>query len=321
MVGVSSLPIKCSGTLRVRVSTHMDHELLLRLLVEQGWVESPDLERLLADYEAGDKELFEFLEASGVGAKEDVLQAIAEARGLDVVDLKSAQFPPGLLDSIPEDLIRIYRCIPVQDSTDLLKVCLADPLDNVAIDELRNLLGRPIQVLIADPDLVEDLVAKRLSDHPHRAESLVGAESALVAASIGDHAPIQEPTAASNGRRGGWFYAAALLAVAATATSAIYLQQRGTLKTANTLIEQFEDLQEQKDLEQLATQRLASDLGDRLAEIERDLDRVSADAIRIAQLEAEIRRLEGRLQALGDIVPYEATEVGERDIKSTPTDE
>lgn len=281
----------------------MDPEALLRLLVGQGWVDPADFQRLLEDYETANQELFDFLEASGVGSKDDVLKAVAESLGLETVDLKSVEFPRGLLECVPEDLSRIYRCVPIEDSADCLKLCLSDPLDDTAVSELRNHLARPIEVVIADPDVVEELVVKRLSGRFDTRSAFIGADNGTASGSVGSQELIHESPPQPVGASAGWFYAGALLALAAAATSAIYLQQRGTVKTTNFLVEKFGSLQEQADLEQLATERLTDELGGRLAEIERDLDGVSADAIRIAQLEAELRRLEGRLQALWQIIP------------------
>jgi hypothetical protein len=136
-------------------------------------------------------------------------------------------------------------------------------------------------------------------------------------ASTGTGEPAREPSPAPRSSSGGWLYASALLALAAAVTSATYLKQRDTLKTASALVGEFESLQEQTDLEQLATERITIELGQRLEEIERGLDRVSADAIRIAQVETELRRLEGRLQTFEEIVPGSDIETPQADPQAS----
>jgi hypothetical protein len=297
----------------------MDPEALIRLLAQSGWVEPEDSDRLLEDYESGAvrEGLFDFLEASGVGSKQEVLRVVAEARGVEFVDLNDVEFPSRLLDSVPQDLRRIYRCIPIYDSTDSLKICLSDPLDDVAVDELRNLLGRRVDIAIADPDLVDALLERSLSGPMEQTSTITAPSTDLLTASTGTGEPAREPSPAPRSSSGGWLYASALLALAAAVTSATYLKQRDTLKTASALVGEFESLQEQTDLEQLATERITIELGQRLEEIERGLDRVSADAIRIAQVATELRRLEGRLQTFEEIVPGSDIETPQADPQAS----
>ncbi len=297
----------------------MDPEALIRLLAQSGWVEPEDSDRLLEDYESGAvrEGLFDFLEASGVGSKQEVLRVVAEARGVEFVDLNDVEFPSRLLDSVPQDLRRIYRCIPIYDSTDSLKICLSDPLDDVAVDELRNLLGRRVDIAIADPDLVDALLERSSSGPMEQTSTITAPSTDLLTASTGTGEPAREPSPAPRSSSGGWLYASALLALAAAVTSATYLKQRDTLKTASALVGEFESLQEQTDLEQLATERITIELGQRLEEIERGLDRVSADAIRIAQVATELRRLEGRLQTFEEIVPGSDIETPQADPQAS----
>lgn len=297
----------------------MDPEALIRLLAQSGWVEPEDSDRLLEDYESGAvrEGLFDFLEASGVGSKQEVLRVVAEARGVEFVDLNDVEFPSRLLDSVPQDLRRIYRCIPIYDSTDSLKICLSDPLDDVAVDELRNLLGRRVDIAIADPDLVDALLERSLSGPMEQTSTITAPSTDLLTASTGTGEPAREPSPAPRSSSGEWLYASALLALAAAVTSATYLKQRDTLKTASALVGEFESLQEQTDLEQLATERITIELGQRLEEIERGLDRVLADAIRIAQVETELRRLEGRLQTFEEIVPGSDIETPQADPQAS----
>jgi hypothetical protein len=298
----------------------MDPEALLNLLAEQRWIEVEDAERLLHEYEEQSADLFDFLEASGVGAKVDILGVAAEARGTEFVDLDKVEFPPKLFDSVPVDVVRIYRCVPIHDSKELLKVCLADPLDDAAAEELAAVLGRSIKVVVADPLLVEELVESKIRGTLSSAPSVGAIKTAPVAASMGTAEVLQEDTGPTGAPSYAWLYVWALLAFAAAGTSAVYLHQRGTLAAANELIAEFDTLQEQRDLENLALERRAYELEQKLEKFDTELDRSSADAIRIAQLETELRRLEGRLQTLLEILPEDANLRAPASDTQTPAD-
>lgn len=298
----------------------MDPEALLNLLAEQHWIEKEDAERLLHEYETQSVELFDFLEASGVGSKIEILQVAAEARGAEFVGLDKVEFPPKLFDSVPLDVVRIYRCVPIHDSKEQLKVCLADPLDDLAAEELATILGRPIKVVVADPLLVEDLVERRVRGTLSFAPSVEVIKTAPVAASMGTVELLQEDSRTVGAPSNTWLYAWALLAFAAAATSAVYLHQRGTLTAANKLITEFDMLQEQRDLANLALDRRAYDLEQMLEKFDTELDRASADTVRIAQLDAELRRLEGRLQTLAEILPEDANSRNPVSFPQPPAD-
>jgi hypothetical protein len=283
----------------------MDPEALLRLLIEQECIEPKDFDRLLEDYESGDRELFDFLEASGVGSKEEVLKIIAEAHGAEMVDLKTVEFPPRLFDTIPGDLLRIYRCIPIYDSIDLLKICLVDPLDTVAVGELRTLLGRPIEVVIADPDVVDALLQERLLKGS--SFSSVSNKTAPVAASLGAK-PDTQPNTLEQGRGGGTrMVGLALLAASASAAAALYLGQQYSAQAAKTLLEEFETFRETHRLSRLAWAQDVRDLEREIEQLATLLTRSEVDAIKLGQLEVGMQRLEGKLESLNEIKPSRAS--------------
>ena len=136
----------------------MDSHALIELLAQNGLIQGAEVARLaeIADEESAD--LFTALEAAGCGGKDEILKSIAEFKELDFLDLRDATIPPQLLKELPPDVMRIYRCFPTFVSVDLCKVCMVDPLDDVARSELSRLLGKSVEVVVADPELVEAMV-------------------------------------------------------------------------------------------------------------------------------------------------------------------
>ena len=296
----------------------MDPEALLKLLAERHWIEREDAERLLLEFEEQQEDLFVFLEASGVGSKLEILGTVAEALGSEFIDLRKAEFPPKLFDCIPPDLVRIYRCVPVHDSEEVLKLCLSDPLDDAAVWELATLLSRRISVLVADPSAVDELVERKLGGTLNSSPLVEAVKTAPVAASLGTSELPGQVDQTIQPATYSWLYAWGLLAFTAAATSAVYLHQRGTLKAASELIGEFDAVQEQRHVENLALDRRAYELEQQLERFDGELDRASADAVRLAQLEAELRRLEGRFQTLLEILPEAAKSQESDEPSQTP---
>jgi hypothetical protein len=276
----------------------MDPEALFRLLLDEGWVEAADLERLLEDFEAGSLDLFDFLEASGVGAKQDILRMIATAHGWESVDFGNFQFSHDLNKSISEDLMRIYRCVPIHDSPDVLKVCFVDPLDDVAIDELRKLLGRRIEVVIADPHDIEERVRAIVDDASF---DFSPAGTALEGASEGGDQTAQVDDSRRSYGRGIRMATLAMLAASAAAVTFMHMRQRHSSQAVKVVLEEFEAYKEDHRSSQLTWERQARDLKLELDRLGNLLKRGEAEATKFAQLEAGIQRLEGKLESLTEI--------------------
>jgi hypothetical protein len=279
----------------------MDPERFLQILTEQKWLGMEEAERLLQEYDDQPGDFFGFLEASGLGSKEELLRAVAEAHGTDYVDLGQSEFPPQLFNSVPADLVRIYRCVPIHDSSEVLKVCLVDPLDDVAVNELRNLLGRPIEVVLADPDAVEALVQERLltgSLFPS-----VPGRTAPVVASLGVK-PDTQPDVLEQGRGSGIrMVGLAFLSASAAAAAALYLGQQYSAQAAKTLLGEFESYQETHRLSRLTWEQDVRDLEMEIHKLRTLLERSEVDAIKLGQLEVGMQRLEGKFEGLSAIKP------------------
>lgn len=276
----------------------MDPEALFRLLLDEGWVEAADLERLLEDYESGNQDLFDFLEASGVGSKHDVLRAVAAAHGWDSVDIGEFEFLPDLSKSISRDLIRIYRCLPIHDSPDVLKVCFVDPLDDVAIDELQKILDRRIEVVIADPHEVEARV-QAIVDGSSLDSSTIGVAPFGAFEVASNTAQVQVPQL-SHGR-GIRMIALSLLAAAAVAVASLHVRQEHSAQAVKVVLKDIEAFEEAHALSRKSWEQEVRDIELELEKMGSLLKRNETEAAKLAQLEAGIQRLEGKLEGLSEI--------------------
>jgi hypothetical protein len=223
---------------------------------------------------------------------------IATAHGWESVDFGNFQFSHDLNKSISEDLMRIYRCVPIHDSPDVLKVCFVDPLDDVAIDELRKLLGRRIEVVIADPHDIEERVRAIVDDASF---DFSPAGTALEGASEGGDQTAQVDDSRRSHGRGSRMAALAMLAASAAAVTFMHMRQRHSSQAVKVVLEEFEAYKEDHRSSQLTWERQARDLKLELDRLGNLLKRGEAEATKFAQLEAGIQRLEGKLESLTEI--------------------
>jgi len=279
----------------------MDPHAVIDLLAENGLLESEDARRLsaIADIESAD--IFEALEAAGCGNRTEVLRSIAELKELEFLDLRSAVLPPQLLQELPRDLMRIYKCFPVFVSVDLCKVCMVDPLDGAACSELSRLITKPVRPVVADPDLVEETLEHALGESSDEASPLGDPPTALVAASLGTADPPHVLPLENDSREPRWVWVFSLLAVAVVAVAALYLGQKRSSAAAIQLMADLEAHKRDSGFSTLSAEKEMREIELELRKLRELLEKNEVDAISLQQLEAGVQKLEGKIESIADI--------------------
>ncbi|HZL41916.1 MAG TPA: ATPase, T2SS/T4P/T4SS family [Verrucomicrobiae bacterium] len=133
---------------------------LLSLVKEQGLIDDLQYEEVSAEHKRSGTQAMQILQDFGIMDLDSILQAISNYMGVEVISLKDRDFPPELLQAIPANTARMYRCIPVGQSNSSLQVAFEDPLNPGRIDELGYIVKKEIQPVIADPVEIGQLIDK-----------------------------------------------------------------------------------------------------------------------------------------------------------------
>jgi len=118
--------------------------------------------------------ILEALQDEGAVQPREIHGAIAHFHGLSFADLADENVAAEvrkLRDSIPGEVARRHRILPLQNTDHGLQVAIGDPMNFDAFDTVPFLLKAEVEFLYADPDLVEAL----LVDIYPRQEGLVAA--------------------------------------------------------------------------------------------------------------------------------------------------
>jgi hypothetical protein len=94
----------------------------------------------------------------------DISRRRAAEFGAEFVDLATVQFTPDLLRCIPAALARRYRALPVSESGRCLAVVVSDPSDLPAVDGLRSVLDREIELRVADESQIDSFIESLYGD-------------------------------------------------------------------------------------------------------------------------------------------------------------
>lgn len=133
---------------------------LLALVKERGLIDDLQLEEVVQEQTRGGKTVAQILQDFEILDLDTLLQIQAEHLGTEVVDLRDKELPPELVALIRPSYARMYHCVPVADHGTLVQIAMADPLNPSAIDELGYVVGKEIQVVVADPVQIEKAVDK-----------------------------------------------------------------------------------------------------------------------------------------------------------------
>ena len=137
---------------------------LLNLIAERHLADPQDLEAIQGEHNMSGAAIPKLLHDQGVLDTASQLELVAEYLGTDVIDITAIEFSSELLELIPMDVAKNYQCLPIGLDGETLHLCMADPLNPTALDDLAYQLKRPLQLRIADPLAISKLIDDKYSD-------------------------------------------------------------------------------------------------------------------------------------------------------------
>jgi len=131
---------------------------LLSLVKELALIDDLQYEEVAAEFKRSGTSVINLLQDFGIMQLDDILQVMANYLGTKVVSLRTIQFTPELLQTVPANVARMYQCMPVASQDGAVQVALADPLDPARADEINFAVKKEVQVVVADPAEVEKAI-------------------------------------------------------------------------------------------------------------------------------------------------------------------
>ncbi len=129
-----------SQTLRDRV---------LQTLIKTKQLKESDLnEAILLQKKKGislDKALIE----TGLIQEQDLLMLLVRELNIPFINLAKYKIDPALKEIVPEKVARLYNIIPLAALETAVTVAMADPLNVFAIDDLKNVTGKDIDIVMS----------------------------------------------------------------------------------------------------------------------------------------------------------------------------
>jgi MSHA biogenesis protein MshE len=145
------------------------------LLLEKKLISEQQLKEALTEQRASGRKLGRVLVDIGAISEADLNTTLATALNIPYVDLAHMALDAKIVTKLPETHARRHRALVLKEDARGYLVCMADPTDLFASDELARVLGKPIRLALAKEAAVLrtiDLVYRRTGEIVSLAEEL-----------------------------------------------------------------------------------------------------------------------------------------------------
>jgi len=177
------------------------------ILLEQGLVDEKQLKECIEVQRSTGQRLPRVLVEKHYLSEEDLVVTLSEQLGIPHMRVANYNIPKEVLAEVPETLARQHLMLPISITGDVLTLAMADPLNIMALDDLRMLTSYEIEPVVAvESEVVaaidknygggkaNDLYNELVSSPEHAAEvNIVSSEEEIIDVSALENGAEDEP--------------------------------------------------------------------------------------------------------------------------------
>ncbi len=134
------------------------------ILVSGGFIKEEELSKALELQQNSDKRLGEILEEMSVITDQDVVEALEFQLGIPQIDLTKVIIDKDVITLLPLSLVERHQAIPIRRKGNMLTVAMADPLDVLAIDDIKIKTKCEVVPVIATKSEIEYAIEEHYSN-------------------------------------------------------------------------------------------------------------------------------------------------------------
>ncbi len=142
----------------------MKYEKLGDLLVKSGAITPAQLDEALALQVNSGERLGSILQKHGFITEHQLIDTLMSQLGVEFIDLNSCAIPPEMAQLLPKGTAKKHMVVPVRATRTDVHLAMADPLNFVAVEEVRALTRRQVIPMIATASAVERAVQNLYSN-------------------------------------------------------------------------------------------------------------------------------------------------------------
>ncbi len=131
-------------------------ERIADALIEDGLLGSQDVEQLLEQQKKGGARLLKLILEKGLVSETDMSVSMGRVLNTSPVNLARISIPPEIGDLLPRDVAHNHKVVPVSRLENKLFLAMADPLNVLALDDVRRITHLEVAPLIAPEKAIID---------------------------------------------------------------------------------------------------------------------------------------------------------------------
>lgn len=140
------------------MATKIAKKRLGDVLLEQTLITEEQLRECINIQRHTGSNLASVLVEKGYLDEEDLVVTLSEQLGIPHIRVAHYNIPQEVLDEVPETIARQYQMLPVSVTGDVLTLAMSDPLNIMALDDLRMLTSYEIEPVVAvQSELIETI--------------------------------------------------------------------------------------------------------------------------------------------------------------------
>lgn len=94
----------------------------------------------------------------GIVSAKDLAKAMALSSDIPFIDLKHTAIDPAVISSVPKKIAKKFKLVPFAEDGDSFRVAMDNPNDVMALDTLRSLIGKTIEIYAADLQSINETI-------------------------------------------------------------------------------------------------------------------------------------------------------------------
>ncbi len=124
-------------------------EKIIDSLIELKHIKKSDVVSAMELHESSGVSLDKILVEKGLISEQELMILLVKELNIPPINLAKYKLDSALQQIIPERIARQYRVVPISELGHTITVALSDPFNILALDDLKNITGRDIDVTIA----------------------------------------------------------------------------------------------------------------------------------------------------------------------------
>lgn len=122
-------------------------------------IDDLQLDEVVQENTKSGKSISDILVEAAILDLDSQLNIIADYLGTEVVTgLNDREYLPELIKTVPASTARMYQCLPLEAFDSSITLALVDPLNPSLIDEISFIVGKDVNVVVADPKVIKETI-------------------------------------------------------------------------------------------------------------------------------------------------------------------